>query len=152
VAIATGCDYDPGNNWANISYSASVTNNCQVPINATIHFFVDATTQSPPPPPGGPGWVQRATTTPVSASWTPGQTQVFMDTFVGIIFPPGGPGVGDQYYRVRMVFDEGNNCVYTFYSDPDGVCTPRFAPPNSAVPGRTGSAAPALFNGLSRHW
>jgi hypothetical protein len=31
---------------------------------------------------------------------------------------------------VRLVFDQGNNCTFTFYSDPDPVCLPTLAPQN----------------------
>ena len=147
VGIGTDFQYNSSNNTANISYSASVHSNCNVTINGTITFYVDATTQlTPVPPPTDPSWVQRAAGTPIAVSFTPGQTQMFSDVITGIVFPPGGPGVGDQLYRVRMVFDEGNNCIFTFYSDPDFVCVPRLAetaPPKSKAPGSDHNPSPA---------
>ncbi len=128
VIIAPNCQFDPGNNWANITYDSQLTNNCTVQVNGNLTFFVDATNQQTPPPNNDPSWVQRASGTPIPVGFNGGQTLSFMDTFIHVPFVPSPFTGGDTYYRVRVLFDQGNNCVFTFYSDPDPVCLPTLAP------------------------
>jgi hypothetical protein len=130
VVIATNCQFDPGNNWANITYDSQLTNNCTGQVNGSLTFFVDATNQMTPPPDNDPSWVLRTAGTPQVVGFTPGQTQSFGDTFIHVPFVPSPFSGGDTFYRVRLVFDQGNNCTFTFYSDPDPVCLPTLAPQN----------------------
>jgi len=160
VIIGTACQFDPQNNWSNVSYSAQVTNNCIGAVNGTLQFFVDATAMGPPAPgPTDPSWTLRASGTPFPASLAPGVPQIFSGTITGIVFP-----ATDVFYRVRMVFDQGNGCIFTFYSDPDFVCTSTLQPtnptdpvnppkPKSSAPDHTTSfQLPNAFHLLSRHW
>jgi len=85
--------------------------------------------------------------------------QTFSGTITGIVFPPS-----DVFYRVRMVFNQGNGCIFTFYSDPDFVCTGQLLPPYAPKPvdppkpkssgsdHTAGYQLPNSFHLLSRHW
>ena len=48
ATFITGCEYDPGNYWTNISYQADVINSCTRSVTADVTFYLQVTADDPP--------------------------------------------------------------------------------------------------------